>query len=59
MTIKDIEDKIVKLSAKPSDDSQLKSLIFKKDNENKNLKNQLKIPNVHLVQTVEIHQVEK
>ena len=47
------------LSSKLDDGSQLKSLISKKHNEIENLKSHLKIPNVHLVKTTKIHQVEK
>lgn len=49
MTIKELEDKIASLSAKPNDESQFKSLIGKNDSEIANLKIQLKIPNVHRV----------
>ena len=59
MTIKELEDKIVKVSGKPSDDSQFKSMIAKKGNEIANLKSQLKIPIVHPVQIVETRQLEK
>ena len=57
--IKELEDKIVTLSSNPSDGSQIKSLITTKDNEISNLKKQLKIPNVHLVQTIELKMVEQ
>ena len=46
------------MGSKPDDGSQIKSLIATKDNEIANLKKQLKIPNVHPVQTVEIKQVQ-
>ena len=57
VTTKELEEKMVNLSAKPDDGSQFKSLITKKDNEIFNLKSQLRIPNVHQIQTFEIQQV--
>ena len=59
VTIKEIEEKIVKWTAKLGDDSQFKYLIVKNDNEIVNLKNQQNIPTIHPVQTVEIHHVAK
>ena len=57
VTTTELEEKMVNLSAKPDDGSQFKSLITKKDNEIFNLKSQLRIPNVHQIQTFEIQQV--
>ena len=57
VTIMDTEEKILNLREKPDDGSQFKSLITKKYNEIFNLKSQLRIPNVHQIQTFEIQQV--
>ena len=59
VTIKGLEENIVAMSSKPNDGSQFKSLITNKYNDIENWKSQLNIPNVHLVQTTEIHKVEK
>ena len=59
VTIIDIEEKILNLRGKPDDGSQFKSLIERKDTEIAELKSHLKIPNIHLIQTIEIHQLER
>ena len=58
VTIKELEEKIVALISNPNDGQQIKYLIETKYNEIYNLKKQLKIPNVHPVQTTEIRKVE-
>ena len=55
VTIKELEETIVDVGSKLDDGSQVNSLIATKDNETVNLKNQLKIPNVHRAQTTEIN----
>ena len=58
VTIKEIEDKIIDLVFNPSYQSEVKSLVEKKDNQITRLK-KMKIPTIQLFQTTKITQVQK